>query len=72
MSLDRLIENIIEKQNPTVAGLDPKLSYIPAYIKEACFEKYGHTLEGVAAALFEFNKGLIDALHTIVPAVKTQ
>ena len=25
MSLDRLIENIIEKQNPTVAGLDPKL-----------------------------------------------
>ena len=72
MSLDRLIENIIEKQNPTVAGLDPKLSYIQAYIKEACFEKYGHTLEGVAAALFEFNKGLIDALHTIVPAVKPQ
>ena len=34
MSLDRLIENIIEKQNPTVAGLDPKLSYIPAYIKD--------------------------------------
>ena len=72
MSLDRLIENIIEKQNPTVAGLDPKLSYIPTYIKEACFEKYGHTLEGAAAALFEFNKGLIDALHTIVPAVKPQ
>ena len=39
MSLDRLIENIIEKQNPTVAGLDPKLSYIPTYIKESCFEK---------------------------------
>ena len=72
MSLDRLIENIIEKQNPTVAGLDPKLSYIPTYIKESCFEKYGHTLEGAAAALFEFNKGLIDALHTIVPAVKPQ
>ena len=52
MSLDRLIENIIEKQNPTVAGLDPKLSYIPTYIKESCFEKYGHTLEGAAAALF--------------------
>ena len=71
MSLDRLIENIIEKQNPTVAGLDPKLSYIPTYIKESCFEKYGHTLEGAAAALFEFNKGLIDALHTIVPVSYT-
>ncbi len=33
MSLDRLIENIIEKQNPTVAGLDPKLSYIQPILK---------------------------------------
>ena len=29
MSLDRLIEKIAELKNPTVAGLDPKLSYIP-------------------------------------------
>ena len=34
MAFDRLIENIVEKQNPTVAGLDPKLDYIPSYIKE--------------------------------------
>ena len=40
MSLDRLIENIIEKQNPTVAGLDPKLSYIPTYIKDKGVESY--------------------------------
>lgn len=72
MSLDRMIDGIIQKQNPTVAGLDPKLSYIPAYIKEACFAKHGKNLEGAAAAIFEFNKGLIDALHTIVPAVKPQ
>ena len=26
MSLDTLIEKIIEKQNPTVAGLDPSFS----------------------------------------------
>ena len=30
MSLDRLIAGIRDKQNPTVAGLDPKLEYIPA------------------------------------------
>lgn len=72
MALDRLIEAIVEKQNPTVAGLDPKLDYIPAYIREASYEKYGKTLEGAADALLAFNKGLIDALYDIVPAVKPQ
>ncbi len=72
MSLDRLIEKIAEKQNPTVAGLDPKLDYVPASIKEKCFAKYGKTLDGAATALFEFNKALIDSLYDIVPAVKPQ
>ena len=31
--MDRLLENIMRKQNPTVAGLDPKLSFIPEHIK---------------------------------------
>ena len=69
---DRLIEKIIETPNPTVAGLDPKLDYVPASIKNACFEKYGKTLEGAAAALLEFNKRIIDNICDIVPAVKPQ
>lgn len=72
MAFDRLIENIVKMQNPTVAGLDPKLDYVPASIKEKCFEKYGKTLEGAAAALLEFNKALIDSLYDIVPAIKPQ
>ena len=72
MSLDRLIENIVEKQNLTVAGLDPKLAYIPHFIKETAFKKYGKTLEGAAEALLVYNKALIDALYDIVPAVKPQ
>ncbi len=72
MSLDRLIEKIKEKQNPTVAGLDPKLDYIPGHIKEKAFARHGKTLEGAAAAILEFNKALIDALWDIVPAVKPQ
>lgn len=72
MAFDRLITKIAQTQNPTVAGLDPKLAYIPSYIKEECFAKYGKTLEGAAAALLEFNKGLINALCDIVPAVKPQ
>ena len=72
MSMDKLIEKIVEKQNPTVAGLDPKLSYIPDAIREKSYAKYGKTLEGAADALLQFNKGLIDALCDIVPAVKPQ
>ena len=72
MSFDRLIDGIVKMQNPTVAGLDPKLDFIPDYIKENAYMEYGKTLEGAAAALFEFNKGLIDELYDIVPAVKPQ
>lgn len=72
MALDRLIEKIAETQNPTVAGLDPKLDYVPAYIKAECFAEYGNPLEGAAEALYRFNVGLIDALCDIVPAVKPQ
>ncbi len=72
MSFDRLIEGIRRTNNPTVAGLDPKLDFIPDYIKEEAFAQYGKTLEGAAEALFVFNQGLIDALCDIVPAVKPQ
>ena len=72
MSFDRLIENIERLGNPTVAGLDPKLEYIPEAIKEKAFKEYGRNFDGAAAAILEFNKGLIDALCDIVPAVKPQ
>lgn len=72
MAFDRLIEAIKRSGNPTVAGLDPKLEYIPSFIVKKAFDEYGETLEGAAAALTEFNKGLIDALYDIVPAVKPQ
>lgn len=70
--IDTLIKKICEKNNPTVAGLDPKLDYIPEEMKADAFKKYGETFEGAAAAIYEFNKTLIDALYDIVPAVKPQ
>ncbi|WP_195543251.1 orotidine-5'-phosphate decarboxylase [Massiliimalia timonensis] len=72
MSMDRLITKILETGNPTVAGLDPKLSYVPGFIREESVKKYGKTLEAAADALLTFNKALIDALCDIVPAVKPQ
>lgn len=72
MSMDILIKAIQEKNNPTVAGLDPKLDYIPNFILEKAREQHGETLEAAAAAILEFNKGLIDSFYDIVPAVKPQ
>lgn len=70
--IDILIDKITEKKNPTVAGLDPKLDYVPEDIKEKAFKEYGETFKGAAEAIFEFNKILIDSLCDIVPAVKPQ
>lgn len=44
MSFDRLIAKIIETKNPTVAGLDPKLDYIPVYIKEESYANMARIL----------------------------
>ena len=72
MGFDKLIKRIRDMQNPTVAGLDPKLDYVPSFICDEAFSKYSDPLEAAAAALLTFNKGLIDALCDIVPAVKPQ
>ena len=66
--IDELIEKIKETQNPTVIGLDPRYEMIPEVIRN----KYPQTLEGVAKAIVEFNKKLIDATYDIIPAVKPQ
>ncbi|MEA5084692.1 MAG: orotidine-5'-phosphate decarboxylase [Lachnospiraceae bacterium] len=70
--IDKLIEKIKETENPTVVGLDPRLSYVPKHIKEQCFEEFGKTPKAVAEAFFLFNKELIDATFDLIPAVKPQ
>ena len=70
--INRLIEKIRKTQAPIVVGLDPMLSYIPGFIKEKAFSEYGETLEGAAEAIWQFNKGIVDAVYDIIPAVKPQ
>ena len=72
MSMDRLIENIVKTQNPSVVGLDPRLEYVPQYIVEKKIEKNGKTLKAAAKAILEFNKAIIDEIHDICPAIKPQ
>ncbi len=72
MFIDKLIESIGEKNNPTVVGLDPKLEYVPEFIREKAFKEYGVTLKGASQAILQLNRQLIDAIHDLVPAVKPQ
>ena len=72
MSFDRLQGKIDVLKNPTVVGLDPALEYIPPQILEKHISEKGETLEAAAAAVYEFNTELIDALCDVVPAVKPQ
>ena len=66
--IDILIDKIKETGNPTVMGLDPRYEMLPKCVTE----KYPKTLEGVAQAILEYNKELIDATYDIIPAVKPQ
>ena len=70
--IDQLIEKIEACQNPTVVGLDPRLSMIPEAIREEAYEKYGKTPEGAAEAFYLFNKEILDAVYDLIPAVKPQ
>ena len=72
MFIDRLIDKIKKCNNATVAGLDPKLEYVPAAMREKSFREHGAGFAGAAAAIADFNKKLIDSLCDIVPAVKPQ
>lgn len=72
MSFDKLIKRIDELKNPSVAGLDPRLEYVPQFLRDKYFVEQGHTLEAAASAILAFNKALIDALYDIVPAIKPQ
>lgn len=70
--INQLIQKIKEKEAPIVVGLDPMLSYIPEYILKEAYDTYGETLEGAAEAIWQFNKGIIDATYDLIPAVKPQ
>ncbi len=70
--INQLIANIKKTNAPIVVGLDPMLSYIPKGIVEKALKEYGETLEAAAQAVWEYNKGIIDATADLIPAVKPQ
>lgn len=65
--IDKLIDKIIDMQNPTCVGLDTDFGYLPEYMREGMA-----TFEGVSEAIVEFNMNIIDKVCDVVPAVKVQ
>ena len=70
--INRLISKIRQTNAPIVVGLDPMMKFVPEYIKKNAFKEHGETLEGAAEAIWQYNKGIVDAIYDLVPAVKPQ
>lgn len=70
--IDILIREIEAKMNPSVVGLDPTLELIPKSLLEENLQIYQDPLEGVGESFWKFNCEIIDAIHSVVPAVKLQ
>lgn len=70
--IDKLVENIKKTEAPVVVGLDPMLSYVPAHILSKAVGEHGETLEAAGEAIWAYNKGIIDAVSDLIPAVKPQ
>lgn len=70
--INKLIANIKKTNAPIVVGLDPMLNYVPQHIQDKAFAEFGETLEGAAEAIWQFNKGIVDATYDLIPAVKPQ
>lgn len=70
--MDLMIDRIIAKRNPTVAGLDTRVEYLPAEFIAGLGLGEIDTCEKAAEAVLAYNLGLIKALSDIVPAVKVQ
>ena len=67
-----LNEKIQKTGAPIVVGLDPMMKFVPEYIKEQAVKEHGETLEGAAEAIWQYNKGIVDAIYDLIPAVKPQ
>ena len=70
--INKLNAKMKQMNAPVVVGLDPMLSYIPEHIMNKAIAEFGETLEAAGEAIFEYNKGIVDAIYDIVPAVKPQ
>ena len=69
---DRLCVATDAKGSAVVVGLDPRPESLPPHLLSQSRAGSGSQVNAVAEALWRFNRGIIDAVHEVVPAVKPQ
>ncbi|MDR2091377.1 MAG: orotidine-5'-phosphate decarboxylase [Clostridiales bacterium] len=67
MIIDKLIDEIKKKSNPTALGLDTCADYLPGELRVKIKD-----FKDAGRVIFEFNKSIIDAAADLIPAVKLQ
>jgi orotidine-5'-phosphate decarboxylase len=74
--IDRLIEAIEDKGNPTILGLDTRVEHLPRPLRDGFLGDVAKTgdeyREKAAKAILSFNRALTDALTDVVACVKVQ
>lgn len=70
--IQKLIEKIQKLKAPIMVGLDPMLQFIPEQITRKAYSEKGTNPKGVCEAIWQYNKGIIDAVYDLIPAVKPQ
>lgn len=84
--IQKLMDAIKSKNAPVVVGLDPNLSFVPAFLQEEAASRVRAEadacggsdtqdlvdLRTAAEAVWQFNKEIVDEIFDIVPAVKPQ
>ena len=70
--MEKLAARISEMKNPTVAGLDTRIEYLPESFVKEVMPNGINSFEDAAEAIYQYNVRLVDALCDIVPCVKVQ
>lgn len=69
---DRLIEAAQAKGSSVVVGLDTDPRRLPQFLMHQCGDSDGTEATAKSNAQLAFNEAIVDAVHSIVPAVKVQ
>ncbi len=70
--IQRLINQITEKNAPIVVGLDPTIKLMPESLVKKYTDEMGQTPEAIGEAIFDYNRQIMDATADLIPAVKPQ
>ncbi len=69
---DRLVAQIRQKRSCVVVGLDPQVDMLPPHLLATAQQTTGSPFQAVADAFLMFNRAIIDAIASLVVAVKPQ